>query len=663
MKRKLIFLSLFLGLSASACSFSTSSSSQGSLPDSGTGDTSSHPIGDSSSEDIVDPTITFEDVFDYHNTIQVDIHMDTAEWIKIQKDYEKYSAQGLKSPIYRYAKSVDISIEKNGKETKFTYAHVGVRMKGNTSRKNFIHDDGQIYNHIHLKLSFEETFDNPLYYTEEERMTWTAADRLAQQDRDFLGMSKIDLRYNNSEDLSWIREYYALEMFRSFGILSQHANFTRLNVHTEKGNMAYGLYLLTEPLNKSFIKRSLNSSQNYINMSSWAVEKKGTFGVAGSNYGQFYKASYGLKSGAGRPDMISIDSHLFGIEPEDASYLPAYELKTNKENGGDHTQIRNMITTLKQGTVSDIGNVVDLDYFAMYEAVATFLGDPDDLRNNYNNYAMYFRRTDGKMVLIPIDQDRVLGITRYYDPSGTAMTSISPLERKAVGANENQCNPLYTKTILQETEVQTAYLAALQTVMGSPWATTAHFNAIYEVVKSHYEAYTKTTLKPLEWTLEEQYQGSEKNMSFATYVAEKKKTINGQGTDPLPGDNLIQNYEDFYYRGTYNGWAEPSVSSQFVTQDHDIYTYDIIMTTTDMEFKIYVSSAQKWLSATNGGTLKEGPNIQITIAEEDVGRTLQLTIHRSKGTLSWELLPSYEIAGTPGGIFNIDGLIRSFWYI
>lgn len=644
MKRKFAFFALLLGMSASACSFGVSSStSEGTLPDSGKSDSTSKPSEDSSSGTIPDPTITFEDLFDYHNKIQIDLHMDTAEWLKIETDYVNYSSQGIKSPIYRYAKSVDITVEKNGVETVFSYEHIGVRMKGNTSRRDFIDENGHIYANIHLKLSFQETFDDPLFYTEAERMTWTSEERLAQQNRDFLGMSKIDLRFNKNEDHSWIREYYALEMFRSFGILSQHSNFSQLNVHTEKGKIAYGLYLLTEPLNKSFIKRSLSSSQTYINMRPWAEEKVGTVGVVGSKYGQFYKASYGLKSGGGRADMTSTESRLFGVEPEDASYLPVYELKSNTENGGDHTLIKNMITKLNNGTLDDIKQVVDLDYFAMYEAISTILGDPDDLRNNYNNYAMYFRRTDGKMVIIPIDQDRVLGISKDYDPSGDAMSSVSPYEQRAVGANENQCNPLYTKTILQKNEVRTAYEEALQTVLASKWMTTEHFNTIYDVVKANYEAYTKTTLRPLDWTLNEEYRGTEQNMSFATYIGTKKETIKGdKGDEPgpiPPNPNIIQDYDDFYYRGTYNSWAEPSEASKFTTQDQDTYTFYIEMASTQMEFKVYVQSANKWLSVDqNGGVLKDGPNIQVNIDEAEVGYLLKIDVHKSDGTLTWELV-------------------------
>ena len=37
---------------------------------------------------------------------------------------------------------------------------VGIRMKGNTSRSNFYDENSGIYNYIHYKLKFTETFDS-----------------------------------------------------------------------------------------------------------------------------------------------------------------------------------------------------------------------------------------------------------------------------------------------------------------------------------------------------------------------------------------------------------------------------------------------------------------------------------------------------------------------
>ena len=56
-----------------------------------------------------------------------------------------------------------------------------------------------------------------------------------------------------------------------------------------------------------------------------------------------------------------------------------------------------------------------MDNFLKFEAVSYFLGNPDDLRNNYNNYYIYFNKSTGKMIFIPYDLDRCLGVTNGWD--------------------------------------------------------------------------------------------------------------------------------------------------------------------------------------------------------------------------------------------------------
>ena len=622
--------------------------------------TSNHPSSNqpsssssktSSSSSSVTPTpdpniVTFDDVFDINNTLKVDIHVSNSELHKIQNDYYKYSERGLKSPIYRLCDRVDITITKNGKDHLYSYEDVGIRMKGNTSRHSFI-DGNNIYSNIHFKLSFEETFDNPLYYSPGEYKTLTAAEKLVREDRKFFEMSKLDLRYNKNQDHSYIREYYALEMYRDFGILSQHSNFGQVVIH-QNGNQSfnYGLYLVTEPITKTFIKRSLQSSHSYIGMSSWSNEKKGKVGVSGSNYGQFYKASYGLGSGGGVPNMNSTSSHLFGIEPDDASYLPAYELKSNTDKE-DHTLIKNMINTLKSGSATDIASVVDMDYFAMYEAVATLLGDPEDVRNNYNNYAMYFRRTDGKMVIIPIDQDRVLGISKDWDPAGNAMAEVSPFADYAAGMGGEQQNQLYKKTILSNTPYKTAYQEALQKVLESKWVQNSTFNAIYETVKNHYSSVSRTSISNLEWSLNDYYSGTDQNMSFSRYIDKKIKTINnalGNGNGNNDKRNIIANCKNFFLTGTMDNWSKTSEQYRFKSIGNNQYLGEYIINPKDFrddgtfQCKVYTTDGDKWLRCENGDYLEEGGgNIVFKFTTADYGQTLQFTINTSTGKMSWTI--------------------------
>lgn len=661
-KSKLILLSSILFFSSCSIDFNShvssnsnlTSSSSGNMTTSSTSNVSTKPV-----EDLTNDDLTYLDLFDINNAISVEINMSTTELKKIQNDYYKYSNLNAKSPIYRRADNVKITITIKNKDFVFEYDDVGVRMKGNTSRHDFIDENGNIYANIHLKLSFEETFDDPNLYSDDEIMIWDdATKKQEREDRDFLKMSKLDLRYNKLRDQSHIKEYYALEMYRSFGILSQHSNFGKVTINQDGNkNVNYGTYLITEPLTKKFIKNSLSGDNKYINLGTWNEEKKGVNGVIGSSYGQLYKASYGINGGYGVPNMSYLNDNMLGVESDDHINVPAFEIKTNTDNGGDHTLIKNTFSALKNSTEDIINKYVDLEYFAMFEAISTILGNPDDLRNNYNNYSLYFRRTDGKMVIIPIDQDRVLGNSREWDPSGNALSEISPFEKKAIGDGNNQVNPLYLKTILNsKSSTRDKYIEALRKVLNSNWVSNEHFDNVYNIVKSHYESFEKESINPVTFSLNETYEGSNHNMNFKEYISKKIKTINNalsSGSSPDNGNNnspttspsssnLIENCSEFYFRYTQN-WETCNKNNRFYKVDEATYRYDHIILDEDIDnfrFKVFAAELGYWLrTETNGGMLvKHGDDIYINPSVDDLGRTFSVTVDTSLGTCSWLIM-------------------------
>ena len=96
-------------------------------------------------EDLTKDDLTYLDLFNINNVISVEINMSTEELQKIQNDFVKYSELNSKSPIYRRADSVKITITIQNKDFVFEYDDVGVRMKGNTSRHKFMDENGNIY--------------------------------------------------------------------------------------------------------------------------------------------------------------------------------------------------------------------------------------------------------------------------------------------------------------------------------------------------------------------------------------------------------------------------------------------------------------------------------------------------------------------------------------
>ena len=368
-------------------------------------------------------------------------------------------------------------------------------------------------------------------------------------------------------------------------------------------------------------------------MSNYSEEKKGSFGVTNSKYGQLYKASYGVGSITGAPDMTRSDSNLFGVENIDSS-VPPYELKSNTLNP-DHNLITNMINILNNGTYQDIANVVDLDYFFMYEAVASVLGDPDDLRNGYNNYGLYFRKTDGKMVIIPIDKDREFGISMDFDPSGNAMSLVSIFSTQT--SNDKQRNNLYNKTIFADGK--SSFVKAIKTVINSKWVTNEYFNSIYEIVKEHYSDVVKNSLCNVPFSLNEIYNGTKANKSFSNYISEKLITINNDlknydnELNNPDSNNIIYGLSEFYLTGTMDNWSKTNSDYRFTKIDDNKYSFSMLISN-EFECKIYCSDKELWLRADNNSYLHEGgSNMKFT----DVGKTIVFIIDTSTGKLSYTI--------------------------
>lgn len=377
----------------------------------------------------------FEQLFDINNKIEIKIDITDEELLNIQKDYVKYAEKGSKSPIYREA-SMFITI--HTKEDALTYyiKNIGIRMKGNTSRTDFYSEaDGQ-YNLIHFRVKF--------------------------MDDEFATLDNLELKWNKNDDTTYIREYYAYEMFRDYGILAPHVNLSTMEV----AGVHQGVFSIYEPVDKNFINKNV------------AEEDQG---------GNLYKCAWD-RHGA---DLRN--SGTIGVENEEAGVFFNYDLKTNKKEA-DHTLLRNLLTVLNKRnlTKEKLVDLVNMDNFLMFSAVSYFVGNPDDMRNNYNNYYIYFLKSSGKAIFIPYDQDRVLGITKDWNPSGDAMTSVSPFSTKASGANSPQKNPLYTNTVDRENgKFLEEYTVALKRVAEGEWLTTEKFDSLYEIARANYAEDTK----------------------------------------------------------------------------------------------------------------------------------------------------------------------------
>ena len=172
----------------------------------------------------------------------------------------------------------------------------------------------------------------------------------------------------------------------------------------------------------------------------------------------------------------------YGVEDEDAGKFYVYDLKTNKKTS-DHSSLRNLINTINSSSCNkdSFASVVDVENFIMFAAVSYMMGNPDDLRNNYNNSYIYFRADTGKMIIIPYDMDRGLGVNTW-NPYGDGMTTDSPFQTYNVCGEQR--SPLFKKTIQEGGFLVDEFTEALLNAASSEMLTNVKFAEQFNIAKN-----------------------------------------------------------------------------------------------------------------------------------------------------------------------------------
>ena len=514
----------------------------------------------------------YDALFDLNNKIEIDIDMSDAELQKMQDDYTRYKDMGSKSPIYRRA---NVTITING--TAYYIPDVGVRMKGNTSRVNFYKEvNGGIYRAIHLKLDFQETFDDEEYYGSEALNWANKADRTARKNRTFATLEKLELRWNKCYDSTYLRELYAYELYRSEDVLAPLVNLCSM----DWSDVHMGVYSINEPVDEVFLEKRLPES---------------------ALGGDLYKCGWTWE-GASFKNTYSI-----GIEDEDKCEFYCYDLKTNKKTS-THESLITLIKSLNSPTLTKerFAELVDVENFLNYAAVSYFLGNPDDLRNNYNNYYLYFRGDNGKAIIIPYDYDRCLGITVDYNPSGHAMTTDNPFSDMREGAQNGpqpQDIPLFYLTVTKGGWYVKEYANVLTRVSNNTLLTANTFGRYFDRAKRLYgnDVTPSRNLLNMEgrnfaFELNRTSAASDgNNMSFADYINAKMASFKGY----MKNVDQYVNYErpvtpTHFIRGDFNGWANEDKYA--MTNENGLMTITVTVRKR-FSFKVYDNVNGYWYGA------------------------------------------------------------------
>jgi hypothetical protein len=271
------------------------------------------------------------------------------------------------------------------------------------------------------------------------------------------------------------------------------------------------------------------------------------------------------------------------------------------------------------------------------------MGNPDDLRNNYNNCYIYFRADNGKMMIIPYDMDRGLGVNKDWNPSGNHMTTDSPFNNTAIGnGNSTQKNPLFSKGILNSNFYRNEYVEALKLVDASELLKISTFEARFNLAKSLYSNDVKTSKKydnagnGVSFNISKS-DGS--NMSFADYLTAKRATLykyigdqgNTDNTKPDDGGDTpvtppdpITNCKP-YIMGDMSGWA---VNGNYAMKSNGdgIFTFTLTSSMAQsydgrqkIKFKLFDDNNDVWY----GGEIID-PNCTVSYDDNNGNRNIYL---------------------------------------
>lgn len=330
-------------------------------------------------------------IFGTDSVAEITLTISRKEWDKLCTNYDK-------NP--KNEDCVHAGFEMKKGDNTWQISDIGMRLRGNTSRRRPQVDDK--YYQAHFKLKFEEWCDD------------------SGEERKLAGCMKgLNLKRFN-EDPAYVREVFGYNYFRRNGIwTAPRAGYAHLfiNIEEEDGTakkLDYGVYAMIEEINKQFLKER-----------SEPLQESGTLGGGNfsNNKGDLWKCCW--QSSNGSSMATDYDGYRsFGVEEifldESKSLRYDYDLKTNKDElVRARSSFIDFIEELNKLVSEDeikkfYESKMDVDLFLKTYACNVLLGMDDDYWRNHNNYYFYFDK-NGKAYFIPYDYDNILGTNCFSD--------------------------------------------------------------------------------------------------------------------------------------------------------------------------------------------------------------------------------------------------------
>lgn len=361
----------------------------------------------------------------------------------------------MRTGNYRSAKL----IYEDEKES-YEISDIGIRTKGNTSRL-LPYAQGDILSRSHFKLKFDETFS-----MKEGTETYNQ-----RNDRTFLGMNELILKSNMDQDLSYIHEKFAYDMFRKAGLSVPQISFATLTIVVDNEPINYGVYTVIEPIDKSFLNKRFT--------------KKG-------DDGNLYKC---LWQDFGPATLEPIKRKIsVGIKNWEKNYRPTYDLKTNRDEA-DHEVLYDFVNNLNELEDDALKSYLDehfeVEKFLKFLAGNVLLGMPDYYWAMGNNYYLYFNNA-GKIEFFPYDYDNCLASgwdgSEAFGFEGIAQANIYYWRNlNSIFTNSKVSHPLVDK-LLKIPEYKAYYEACYQWYLDEYYSY-EEFLKLYDHIENQYQGY------------------------------------------------------------------------------------------------------------------------------------------------------------------------------
>ena len=314
-------------------------------------------------------------IYDITALPEITLEVPLAEWNKFLNYYDQ-------NPNNEEYVSGKFTFVKNG--TTETLENIGLRLKGNTSRRRPEGVNGEVHNatnpdwhHASFALSFKKYIKTQLFHNSE----------------------KLVLKWFK-DDAMYSREVFSYDLFERMGVYTApQSSYCKLTIKVvgDSKPAYYGVYQLLEPVDDVYLA----------NRSSFFTTK-----------GNLWKANWGAS-------LKDPSTSNMGIEDVTLTYTntPIYDYKGSKSNlEAAKSQLADFINNINNKTGDDFKNYIaqkmDVNLFLKTYAVNVTVGMWDDYWNNSNNYYFYFDEA-GKFYFIPYDYDNTLGTSLLMTDSGT----------------------------------------------------------------------------------------------------------------------------------------------------------------------------------------------------------------------------------------------------